>query len=185
MKIAWPLLLLGCLLPATAAQAQAQPQAQTNVDIQRNAADQANEVAATQASPLLGSWSLDTSQMDVPFAYRPKSVIITFADLGGDKWSTRVTITDKEGGVRDMTSAYQRTGAAVPIEGDQMEADTVAVVTPANNVMVLALAKDKHPASTRIYVVSADGQSMTEQAVNWGGDGVPVIRTNHFKRAII
>lgn len=135
-----------------------------------------------KASPLLGTWSLDLSQMPVPADQRPKSVTITFADVGGGKWSTRVIITGQDGNVREMNSAYMRGGAAVAIEGDRMEADIAAVATPAPNVMVLALGKDGHPASTRIYTVSRDGKKMTEEAVSWGDGGTPVIRTNQFMR---
>lgn len=138
------------------------------------------QAAHSKASPLLGTWSLDLSQMPVPADQRPKSVTITFADVGGGKWSTRVVITGQDGNVREMNSAYMRGGAAVAIEGDRMEADIAAVATPAPNVMVLALGKDGHPASTRIYTVSRDGKKMTEEAVSWGDGGTPVIRTNQF-----
>lgn len=161
MKLALPLLLAASLNMATAAHA---------------------EPAAKSASPLLGAWALDLSKMPVPPEARPKSVTITFADVGGGKWSTRVVIIGPDGSTRDMTSAYARTGKAVPIEGDQMEADTVAVVTPSPQVMVVALGKYNHPASTRIYAVSKDGKMMTEEAVNWGDNGKPIIRTNIFKR---
>ena len=146
---------------------------------------QSNPKAAhtqNSVSPLLGTWALDLSKMPVPPEARPKSVTITFADGGEGQWSTRVTITAPDGSIRDMTSAYARTGKAVPIEGDRMEADTAAVVTPSSHVMVLALAKDNHPASTRIYVVSKDGKTMTEEAVSWGNGGEPTIRTNIFTR---
>ena len=138
--------------------------------------------AQEPVSPLLGTWALDLSKMPVPPEARPKSVTITFAELDAGKWSTRVTITAPDGSIRDMTSAYARTGKAVAIEGDRMEADTAAVATPSPNVMVLALAKDNHPASTRIYIVSKDGKTMTEEAVSWGDGGEPTVRTNIFMR---
>jgi hypothetical protein len=81
-----------------------------------------------------------------------------------------------------MTSSYQRNGSAVPIEGDQMEADTVAVATPTPQIMVMAMAKDRHPASTRVYTVSDDGNKMVEEAVTYDDSGMPRIRTNHFSR---
>ncbi len=142
----------------------------------------AEPVASTHASPLLGSWALDVSQMSAPIEARPKAVTITFADAGEGKWTTRVLIIGNDASARDMTSSYQRNGSAVPIEGDQMEADTVAVATPTPQIMVMAMAKDRHPASTRVYTVSDDGNKMVEEAVTYDDSGMPRIRTNHFSR---
>lgn len=137
---------------------------------------------AAAPAPLLGSWVLDLSQMPTPAEYRPRSVTVTFADAGAGQWSTHFVIIGADGGVRDMTSLYERNGVAVPIAGDRMEADAVAVATPGPDIMVMALAKDGRPASTRVYMVSGDGASMTEQAVTYGDDGMPVIRSNRFSR---
>ncbi len=38
------------------------------------------------------------------------------------------------------------------------------------------------PASTRIYAVAADGQSMVETVSYFGEDGKPVMRKNYFSR---
>ena len=38
------------------------------------------------------------------------------------------------------------------------------------------------PASTRIYSVSPDGNSMTETVAYFGSDGQPILRKNHFAR---
>ena len=142
----------------------------------------AEPVASDPASPLLGSWALDISQMSVPADARPKAVTITFAVTGEGKWTTRVLIVGKDASERDMMSSYQRNGSAVPIEGDQLEADTVAVATPTPKIMVMAMAKDRHPASTRVYTVSDDGNIMVEEAVTYNDSGMPVIRTNRFSR---
>lgn len=142
----------------------------------------AQPVAGDLASPLLGSWALDISQMPVPAEARPKAVTITFSDAGAGKWATRVIIVGNDAIERDTTSAYERNGSAVPIEGDQLEADTVAVATPTPKIMVMAMAKDRHPASTRVYTVSDDGNIMVEEAVTYNDSGMPVIRTNRFSR---
>ncbi|WP_308517318.1 hypothetical protein [Sphingomonas flavescens] len=138
--------------------------------------------AASAASPLLGSWSVDVTKLPVPPEARPKSVTMTFSDAGAGKWRTNVDILGGDGSVRQMTSTYALDGSAAPIEGDQMEADTSAVKLPAPNVMVLALGKGGIPASTRIYTVAPDGKTMTETAVYFGADGKPVMRTNSFNR---
>ena len=81
-----------------------------------------------------------------------------------------------------MVSRYTRDGRAVKIGGDQLEADSVAVTTPAPNILVMGLAKDKRPGSTRVYSVSANGMELTESAVSVGDDGLPLVRTFHFTR---
>ncbi len=62
-----------------------------------------NDAQAAQQSPLLGMWSLDVEQMQAPAEMRPKSVTITFAEAGEDKWSTKVSIVAPDDSVREMT----------------------------------------------------------------------------------
>lgn len=133
-------------------------------------------------SPLLGAWALDLTKMPVTYGTPPQSVTYTFADVGQGKWQTSIDIVGKDGSVRHMVSRYTRDGQAVKIEGDQLEADSVAVSAPAPNILVMGLAKDKRPGSTRVYSVSADGREMIESAVNVGDDGMPFVRTFHFTR---
>ena len=57
-----------------------------------------------------------------------------------------------------------------------------AVLTPAPNVLVMGLAKEKHLGSVRTYVVSTDGREMTESAANVDDKGAPFVRTFHFRR---
>lgn len=52
-------------------------------------------VAATNAAPasasplpLIGSWAVDTSRLTMPPEARPKSVTISYDDVGGGKWRT-------------------------------------------------------------------------------------------------
>lgn len=135
-----------------------------------------------RAAPLFGTWALDVTRLPMPSEMRPKSVTIAFADAGRDQVSTVVDITAPDGSVRHMTGLYQRSGVPSKIGGDQMEADTAAVSMPSGHVMVLALAKDGHPASTRVYTVAPDGGRMTESAVTYDDNGAPHIRTNYFTR---
>lgn len=137
---------------------------------------------AEQQSPLLGTWSLDVAQMQAPAELRPKSVTITFAMAEPEKWSTRVAIIAQDESVREMHGVYSLSGLAAPIAGDQLEADMAAVTTPLPNVMLLAMAKEGRPASTRLYTVSPDGSMMIEKAVSWDDNGTPIIRTNTFRR---
>lgn len=134
------------------------------------------------ASPLLGTWTVDVSRLPVPAEVRPKSVTITFSEEGGGKWTTRVEIISNDGSARRMTSKYSLDGVSVPIVGDSMEADSVAVRMPVPDVMVLALAKGSTPASTRVYTVAHDGHDMVETAVYFDDSGKAVMRTNYFSR---
>jgi hypothetical protein len=134
--------------------------------------------------PLLGTWALDVEQMQIPAELRPKNVSVTFADAGAGKWETRIDIIGADDSQRHMISTYERDGLAVAIEGDQLEADAVAVSTPTPKTLIMALAKSGRPASTRVYSVVDEGNTMIEKAVSYNDAGMPVIRTNRFLRII-
>ncbi len=132
--------------------------------------------------PVLGTWALDVEQMPIPAELRPKNVSITFTDVGAGKWETRIDITGADDSERHMNSIYERDGSAVAIEGDQLEVDAIAVSTPTPKTLIMALAKSGRPASTRVYSVADDGNTMIEKAVSYNDAGMPVIRTNRFLR---
>lgn len=134
-------------------------------------------------SPLLGKWELDLTRMPDTYGTLPHSVTYIFADVGLGVWQGTIDIVGKDGSVRHMVSRYTRDGRAVKIEGDQLEADSVAVTMPAPNILVMGLAKERRPGSTRVYSVSANGRELTESAVNVDDDGMPFVRTFHFTRA--
>jgi hypothetical protein len=46
----------------------------------------------------------------------------------------------------------------------------------------MQLGKNGNPASTRIYSVSEDGNSMVETVAYFSADGQPVLRKNYFSR---
>ncbi len=136
---------------------------------------------SSSASPLLGSWTVDVSRLPIPPAVRPKSVTISFSDGGGGKWTTRVDIVDASGAASHATSSAALDGTAAPVR-DSIEADTVALMLPAPNVLVMDLVKQGIPASTRIYTVAAGGRTLTETVAYAGGNGMPMMRTNYFTR---
>lgn len=143
--------------------------------------------APTPAEPanpasLVGSWAVDVSKLPMPPEARPKSVTLTFSQSADGKYHTDVDILASDGSERKMTGAYTADGTPYAIEGDTMEADTAAVTFPTPDVMVLALAKNGIPASTRIYALKPGGQEMIETATYVGDDGKPLIRTNYFRR---
>jgi hypothetical protein len=137
--------------------------------------------ASLSASPLIGSWEVDISRLPVPPQARPKSVTITFMDAGSEALTMQVHIVDAAGAEIKTVGTGTLDGKATPVAGSP-EADLSAMKMPTENVLVLALAKGKIPASTRIYAVAKDGDTMLETAVYFGSNGLPTMRTNYFKR---
>ncbi|WP_333681565.1 hypothetical protein [Dyella sp.] len=133
------------------------------------------------ASPLLGSWSLDTSRMRMPPGQRPKSVIFTFGNAGGNKWDMRVDIVYAPGNEVHSSGAAALDGTPSVVKNSP-EADTAAMELPSPDVLVMALLKNGVLVSTRIYAVLPDKHSLVETAVYPGKDGVPVMKTNYFIR---
>lgn len=132
-------------------------------------------------SPLLGSWAVDVSRLPMPPQERPKSVTLTFGEAGKGKWVAKVDIIDQGGGKMHAEGVAALDGRATPVKNN-FEADTFALRTPASNVLVMMLAKDRSAASTRIYTVAPDGRSMTEIVAAFAPDGSPTMRTNYFTR---
>jgi hypothetical protein len=139
--------------------------------------------AKTRAvSPLIGTWALDLSSMPGDTGSKPKSVTYRIRDVGGGAWETVIEIVAPDGSTRRSAIKYKRDGQAVRGTGDEMEADSAAVSTPAPNVMVMGLAKAGRPGSVRVYTVAPGGREMTESAANVGDDGMPFVRTFRFTR---
>lgn len=134
------------------------------------------------SSPILGQWKLDTGSMTVPVDARPAGVTAEFTDGGQGYWNTTYVITAKDGSTRRMTSRERLDGQAVPIAGDQMDADSVAMTSPASGVLVMGLAKGGNLASVRTYTVSADGREMIESATVVGPNGKPEVRRFRWVR---
>ncbi|URD60334.1 lipocalin family protein [Sphingomonas sp. KRR8] len=137
---------------------------------------------AEQSWPLMGSWAVDVSRLPMPPEARPKSVTLTFSRSGDGRYHTLVRILAGDGSERTMTGSYTADGTPYKIEGDTLEADTAAVTLPTPDVMVLALAKNGTPASTRVYALQPGGEELVETAAYVGDDGKPLIRTNVFRR---
>lgn len=132
-------------------------------------------------SPLLGSWALDVTRLEIPADHKPKGVTVTYKDAGGGKWDAHVEIVGLDGAKRSSTGTYVFDGTPIPVTGE-IYADIAVVKRPEPNVMVLQLAKGKEPVSTRVYSVSADGGTMTETTAYFTKEGKPVLRTGYFKR---
>jgi hypothetical protein len=138
-------------------------------------------LAAPPVAPLLGSWALDLMRSEIPPEARPRSVTITYADVGAGKWNTTVNIVGSNGHKIDATATYMLDGTSAPGTG-YPNIDMVAVKVPSPNVMVAAFYKEGMPRSTRTYIVSADGRTMSENIVWLNLNGKPEIATNLFNR---
>lgn len=130
---------------------------------------------------LLGAWAVDTSRLPMAPAARPKSVIITFADEGGDRLRTKVEVVDPAGGLLEAEGVTPLDGKPTPVKSN-FEADVSATTMPRPEVLIMQLGKNGIPASTRIYAVGSDGNSMIETVAYFGPDGQPVLRKNYFTR---
>ena len=138
-------------------------------------------VAAEPAAPLLGTWSLDLEHSQIPPDQRPKSVNITYSDVGGGKWNSKVDVIGSGSGEIHATGTYPLDGSPAPSTGYN-NVDTVAAKVPAPNVLVMAFYKEGMPRTTRIYTVSGDGKTMSETIVWLNINGKPEITTNQFNR---
>jgi hypothetical protein len=132
-------------------------------------------------SPLLGSWSVDLSRLPIPAPMRPRSVTIRFADAGPSRLATTVDVVDPAGQLLRAEGVNTLDGTPAPVSGN-LEADLGAFTQPVPGVLVMQLARGGQPASTRIYTVSADGQTMTETVAYFNDAGQPALRANHFSR---
>lgn len=135
----------------------------------------------TASAALFGSWSVDIGQLPIPAAQRPKSVTITFSDEGAARLGMRVDVVDPSGARLEAVGVTPLDGTPTPVKSN-FEADVSATFMPRPEVLIVQLAKNGKPASTRIYAVNADGLSMVETVAHFGPDGQPVLRRNHFSR---
>lgn len=129
------------------------------------------------SSRVLGDWAVDVAQLPIPPAAWPQRVGFSFEALDADRWQIQVEIVQADGQRRLSRATVPLDGSTVAIEGDQLEADVIALRQPSPDVLVMALGKQGHAASTRVYAVAADGGHMTETAVHFDADGRAVMRT--------
>lgn len=136
---------------------------------------------SSNASPLVGAWSVDTARLSTPAGARPKSVTITFSMKDAAHLGTRVEVVSPAGSrlLAEGVTPLDGSPTAIP---PNFEADVSATTMPTPEVLIMQLAKDGVPASTRIYTVHAGGDSMTETVAYFDSDGRPVTRRNFLSR---
>lgn len=146
------------------------------------AISQTSMAAAPQSeTTLLGSWAVDIARLPMPPEVRPKSVTITFSEGGTNRLRAKVEVLDPSGGRLEAEGITPLDGTPTPVKSN-FEADMSATSMPRADVLIMQLAKDGHPASTRIYSVNPDGKTMVETVTYFGPDGRPVSRRNYFTR---
>lgn len=134
---------------------------------------------SAQASPLVGTWALDTAR--IPAEERPRSVTIVFRRDNDAAWNTRVNIVEPDGSEMTASSTAALDGVAVPIAGNIPIFDSVSLRQPAPNTLVMTLGKGGAQVATRVYTVARDGRSMTETIV-WADKTLPKMETTYFNR---
>ncbi len=138
--------------------------------------------AETAPAPsLLGSWAVDTSRLPMAPAARPKSVTIRFSSEGADRLRTQVEVVDPTGAKLEADGVTPLDGSPTAVTSN-FEADLSATTMPTSAVLIMQLAKDGSPTSTRIYALGADGNSMVETVAFFNENGQPVQRKNYFSR---
>jgi hypothetical protein len=135
----------------------------------------------TAASPFLGSWAVDVTQLPIPAEVRPKSVTFTHSDAGEGRWSTVVEIVAADGAVSRSETIHALDGTPAPVT-NSIEADLVAFSNPSPDVLIMALSNKGQPSSLRVYTIAPDGRSQTETAVYYSPEGVPAMRPAYFTR---
>ncbi len=139
-------------------------------------------LAAPQpASPFLGRWSVDVAKLPLPPQQRPKSVTMTFGDAGHGTWRTSVDIVAPDASVSHSVTTYTPDGTPAPI-ADNAEYDHVAITMPVPNVLIMALSKAGTPGATRIFTLSADGNTDLETHVYQTPAGPLSMKTAEWKR---
>lgn len=134
-----------------------------------------------QNSPLFGRWAVDTARLPMPPEARPQRVTISFAQEESGRLMTQVEVIDPTGAALLAEGLTPLDGTPTPVKSN-FEADISATTMPTPDVLIMQLAKNGEPASTRIYALAADGQSMIETVAYFGPDGQPVSRKNYFSR---
>lgn len=145
----------------------------------RTGASHPAEATVAQRAPLEGRWSLDI--MGIPEAERPQSVTIEFRQAADRRWTTVVQMVGPDGVRRHAESTAFADGVYVPVSGNMTFIDSASLRRPDTNTLVMSLAKDGAPVSTRVYTTSSDGLTMTETII-WPGPAVPGLETTTFIR---
>jgi hypothetical protein len=133
------------------------------------------------ATPLVGAWAVDITRLPMAPNARPRSVTVTFSEAGANSLRTKVEVIDPTGARMEAEGVTPLDGSPTSVKSN-FEADVSATLMPRPEVLIMQLGRNGAPASTRIYAVGVDGNSMIETVAYFGADGRPALRKNYFSR---
>lgn len=137
-------------------------------------------VFAAGESLLVGTWTLDLSKFVMPSP--PRSVTISFTDVGGGKYGMTMGIVDHDGTTRHGKSTFKPDGAPCAALGNA-DYDVVSMTMPSRRILVMGGAFKGHPANTRVFSLPAGSKQMIETVVWHALDGTPHTRVDYWNRA--
>jgi hypothetical protein len=135
-------------------------------------------VALAQAtSSLVGTWTLNVAKSKAPF----KSGTSVIEAVGeGIKFTVDLVGTDGTKSHWGFTANYD--GKDVPVTGDSMYGDTVAVTrVDARTIQIVGKSKGK-ATTTHTITVSADGKTRTSTAKGTDKNGKPVDAVSFYEK---
>jgi len=134
---------------------------------------------ADERSLLVGTWTIDLTKLAIPSP--PRNVTIVFADAAGG-YKMNVSIVDHDGSRRYGETTFRADGTPSPAAGNA-DYDVVSMTMPNRRILVMGGGFRGHPANTRVFSLSDDGQHMIETVVWHTPDGMPHTRVDVWNRA--
>lgn len=128
---------------------------------------------------LLGKWMVDIEKVQSPNP--PKSVTLTLDDAGDGAYHISVVIEMPDGKSSTAAGTFKPDGSAVRVTGSE-DVDLVSMTMPSRRMLVMGGAFGGHPASTRVWSLSDDGEHMIETAIRHLPDGTPYQRVVSWTR---
>ena len=132
---------------------------------------------AQSTSPLVGTWKLNVEKSKSPFK-SGTSVIEAAGE--GIKFTVDLVATDGTESHWGFTANYD--GKDVPVTGDSMYGDTVAVRRVNERTITIAGKFKGKPTTTHTITVSADGKTRTSTAKGTDKNGKPVNSTSFYEK---
>ena len=132
---------------------------------------------AQSTSPLVGTWKLNVEKSKSPFK-SGTSVIEAAGE--GIKFTVDLVATDGTKSHWGFTANYD--GKDVPVTGDSMYGDTVAVRRVNERTITIAGKFKGKPTTTHTITVSADGKTRTSTAKGTDKSGKPVNSTSFYEK---
>jgi hypothetical protein len=134
-------------------------------------------VLAQSTSPLIGTWKLNVAKSKAPF----KSGTSVIEAVGkGIKFTVDLEGTDGTKSHWGFTADYD--GKDVPVTGDSMYGDTVAVTRVDERTIRIAGKYKGKPTTTHTITVSADGKTRTSTAKGTDKNGKPIDAVSFYEK---